>query len=335
MSKVSKLGLFGILVPHDLGGAGADLHTLVIATEELSISSASMALLISFHNIICDTLVASNNLKLKRALFSKLVSGSLGSLSLDPTSRITYKPSAKGLVLNGSIDYALGASTANVFLILAKRVDSVDKIILAFSKDQILKSGEFSVGNVAQHLGMKAAGAAKIEFRDVKLPSDVVLFEESETPGALDNILAEIRLVIAAQALGIGKAAIRALTGYARKRPSPKPYSQGSAEDIIALALVNLETSRCLCYSAANKSKSDSTIQRDSAIARVSASSAALNAATQIIRICGGQIPNVDQYLRDATATQNLIESESSLRQADRRLCFGLRRLFQKLRNTE
>ena len=315
MSKAAKLGLFGIMVPRDLGGASADLRTLVIATEELGMSSASMALLISFHNIVCDALVASNNLESKQALLSKLVSSSLGSLALDPIPRIIYKTTAKGLVLNGSLDYVVGASTANVFMILAKSAGSTDKIILAFSKDQILKSGGFDVSQVVQHLGMKAANAAKIEFRDVKLSSETVMFDESETPGALDNILAEVRLVIAALALGIANVSIRSLAAYARKRPSPKPDTQGSVEDTMALALVNLETSRCLCYSAASRIQSDLSIQRDSAIARVSASSVALHAATQLIRISGGQMPNVDQYLRDATATQNLIESESSLRQ--------------------
>ncbi|MGA2876717.1 MAG: acyl-CoA dehydrogenase family protein, partial [Nitrososphaerales archaeon] len=104
LSKAAKLGLFGIMVPRDLGGASADLRTLVIATEELGMSSASMALLISFHNIVCDALVASNNLESKQALLSKLLSSSLGSLALDPIPRIIYKTTAKGLVLNGSLD---------------------------------------------------------------------------------------------------------------------------------------------------------------------------------------------------------------------------------------
>ncbi len=88
VKKLPELGLFGIAIPSEFGGAGADYLTLLLAIEELSKVSGSVGARISLHGVVCETLRASSNTILKNSLFPELAAGTLSALSVDQNSSI-------------------------------------------------------------------------------------------------------------------------------------------------------------------------------------------------------------------------------------------------------
>lgn len=315
-SKLNALGLMGILVPSEFGGASAELRKLIIAIEELSTFSASAGSQVAFHNLACDVISASKKSKIRETLLPKLASGILGTIALDSKPKIIYEKARIGATLNGWSDYVLGSSQAGVILLVTKIADSDSMTILSLSKDQLSDSKSFEESQQSKYLGLRASASSKISFKNLKIPDDSVLFNESETHSTLGGIITESRLLISAIALGIAQASLNALVEYSRKKLSSAPFSRGSVEDIVSQAAVSLETSRCLCYSIVDMTKDErAKARKESAIARVSATTCAISNASQLIRISRGQDPNADRYMRDATSLQNWIESEDSLRE--------------------
>jgi alkylation response protein AidB-like acyl-CoA dehydrogenase len=81
-SKLAGMGLFGITLPTNLGGAGADFISFLVAIEELSKASGSLGVILSVHNSVCEALMASKNSELKEKLLSKLVCGDVGAFCM-------------------------------------------------------------------------------------------------------------------------------------------------------------------------------------------------------------------------------------------------------------
>ncbi len=133
-------------------------------------------------------------------------------------------------------------------------------------------------------------------------------------------MLAKSRLAVAAQALGIGQASLDAEIKYANERVqfNTKIGSFYAVRDFIAQDEIALETARSLTYSVASEIQTLATLSRDSAIAKVSSSNAAVQTARHSIRVHGGygfvrDYP-VERHLRDARGTQIYIESNEELK---------------------
>ncbi|HKW05354.1 MAG TPA: acyl-CoA dehydrogenase family protein, partial [Nitrososphaerales archaeon] len=122
-SKLPNIGLFGISVPSEFGGAGGDFLSLVIACEEVSRVSGSLGAQISFHNaVVCEALIASANTTLKAELLQSLASGTLGAFDFSSDTlrnHLTCKIKGNELVVNGASDYVTSAADAGVFLFAA------------------------------------------------------------------------------------------------------------------------------------------------------------------------------------------------------------------------
>ncbi|MGI0090326.1 MAG: acyl-CoA dehydrogenase family protein [Nitrososphaerales archaeon] len=325
LGKLPGLGLYGITIPVTLGGAGADFLSLVIAVEELSKASGSVGAEISFHNgVVCEALLLSSNSELKESLLPKLATGTIGAFSLDPKSTITCKIEEEdSIMVNGSSRYVMSAASAGIFLFAARTGDD-GRAIICFSKDQ-LDSG-FTVGGAEKLLGMRAADTARISFSSAKLPVESLVFGLENTEIAMEQLLARSRLAVAAQALGIAQASLDAEINYANERSqfNTKIGNFYAIRDYIATDEISIQTSRSVTYSAASdldalqNQSSSSSSGRDSAMAKVSASNAAVQAARHSIRVHGGygfirDYP-VERFLRDARLTQLYIESNEALK---------------------
>jgi len=318
--KLPSLGLFGISLPAEYGGAGADFLSLLLVTEELSKISGSLGARVSFHNaVVCDTIASSKNQELKSALLPKLVSGSLGAFVIDPKSTIKSSFEGSQIVLNGSAQYAANADAAGVFLILAKMKDG-SKSFVSFAKDQDEEIPGFAVSAPEKLLGMRAAGTAKVEFLNFPLPKNAILFDDNEVSAAMRRILTRSRLAVAGQALGIGQAALDAEISYANERSqfNTKIGKFYAVQDFIAADHIAIETARMIAYKTSREIEDSHTLERDSAVAKVSSSNAAVQTARHSIRIHGGygfirDYP-VERYLRDARVTQSYIESNEALK---------------------
>ena len=279
VQKLPTLGLFGITIPTDYGGAGADFLSLVLAIEELCKASGSLGAQISFHNaVVSEALIASSNSSLKSTLLAKLASGTLGAFSIDPKSTISCRMENNQILLNGSSEYVMNAASAGIFLVLAKMNDG-NRAIVCFSKEQS-ESG-FEVGQVKKLLGMRATQTASISFHNVRLSADALVFDPKQTGSALLQTLARSRLAVAAQALGIAQASLDAAIKYSNERSqfNTKIGSFYAVKDYIAQDEIAIQSARSITYSVASDILSNPALQRDSAIAKVSSSNSAVQAA--------------------------------------------------------
>ncbi len=335
LAKLSLLGLLGVTVPGKYGGAGADFLSQVIVSEEVSRASGSLGFQVAFHNaLLCDALVASSNDTLKELLLPKLVGGcGAPDLSaalvtdLDNVDKgITCEINGGKIRINGSSENVPSASEATVFLIVASLANSKEKVAVAFSKDDLRsQANSLSVGPPKRLLGMRAAGAASVSFKGLELPTDRLLYEPPKARSAIENeLLPRSRLAMASVALGIAQAAIDASATYANQRMqfNKKIGSFYAVKDMIATSETELQTARYLTYHAASRvepgASSDPSVARDSAIAKISASLAAVNSARRAIRVHGGygfmrDYP-VERYARDARLTPVFPETNEELK---------------------
>jgi hypothetical protein len=317
LEKLPSFGLFGITIPQEYGGAGADFLSLVLATEELCKASGSLGAQISFHNaVVCEALTASNS-GLKSRLLPKLASGTLGAFSLDPKSTISCDVEKDGILLNGSSEYVMSAASAGIFLVLAKMKDG-NKALVCFSKKDATSGLE--VGPVMKLLGMRASQTAGISLHNTKLPTECLVFDIHQTGSALTQLLVRSRLIVAAQALGLAQASLDSAIRYSNERSqfNTKIGKFYAVKDMIAQDEIAIQSARSITYSVSSELLSNTSLQRDSAIAKVSASNSAVQAARHSIRVHGGygfvrDYP-VERYLRDARVTQIYIESNEALK---------------------
>ena len=164
--KLPALGLYGITIPTEFGGAGADYTSLLLAVEELSKVSGSVGARISFHNAVCEALISSTNEQLKSTLLPKLAAGALAAFSVDPKSTITLKSESVGMILEGSSEFVMNADAAEIFLVLAKSKDS-SKSFVCFQRAD--SQGAFEVEEPKKLMGMRGTGTCKISLHGLKL----------------------------------------------------------------------------------------------------------------------------------------------------------------------
>jgi alkylation response protein AidB-like acyl-CoA dehydrogenase len=333
VTKLPTLGLFGITVPTDFGGAGADFLSSLVACEEVSKASGSLGAQISFHNaVVCESLIASSNANLRQTLLRKLASGSLGAFDFSSARRqskqVHCKIEQSELVVSGSSEYVTNAADASVFLVCGLLEGTkADKVMFAFSKDQVPDA--FSVGEAKKLLGMRASGTASISFNKLALPLESLVCEISQTNDYLNQLLARSRLAVASQALGIGQAAIDASLKYASERSqfNTKIGNFYAVQDMIASSAIELETARSLCYVTSSEIRTSASLLRDSAIVKVAASNAALKAGRHCVRVHGGygftrDYP-AERYMRDARLTQIYTETNEELKSLIARSLLG------------
>ena len=317
-AKLPSFGLHGITIPTEFGGVGADFLSLVIAVEEVSKASGSLGARLSFHNaVVAEALIASTNSDLRSRQLRKLASGSLGAFSLDATA-VSCRVVGDRLLLNGTIEFVMSAPSAGVFLILAKTIDGKNALV-SFEREQT-NVDSLRIGSPKKLLGMRATETASVTLRDLAVPKDSLVFELDRSGHALTQLHVRARLAVAAQALGIGQASLDAEVKYAneRKQFNTKIGSFYAVRDFIAQDEIAVESARSVTYSVAAEIATLSTLSRDSAIAKISASTAAVQAARHSIRVHGGygfvrDYP-VERYLRDARATEIYIESNEALK---------------------
>ena len=319
-AKLPSLGLYGILVPAEFGGAGADFLSLLLVTEELSKVSGSVGARISLHNaVVCDTLLFSTNNHLKTALLPKLASGNVGAFIVDPRSAVPCRKEKEEIILDGASEFVINADVASIFLVLGKMQDGKSTLV-CFSREDLVDSSGVKISEPKKLLGMRAAGTARIEFHSVRLPLNSTVFEPEVLPAGLRRLHTNSRLAVAAQALGIAQAALDSEVQYANERAqfNTKIGNFYAVQDFIAQDQIAIQTARLLTYKIASEMRNLRTLDRDGAVAKVSSSNAAVQTARHAIRIHGGygfiRDYLVERYLRDARVTQSYLESNESLK---------------------
>ncbi|HEC22314.1 MAG TPA: acyl-CoA dehydrogenase [Chloroflexi bacterium] len=323
--EMGKLGLMGIEVPEEYGGAGMDTIAYVLAMEEISKADAAHGVIMSVNNsLFCHGLLKFGTEEQKQKYLAPVASGQVvGAYSLtEPMSgsdagtmksRAVLNEAGTHYIINGRKSWVTSGPVARYIVLFAMtEPEKKHKGITAFIIDT--ERPGFERGKVEPKLGIRASATSEILFEDYEAPVEDVLGKPGEGFKIAMTILDAGRIGIAAQALGIAEAAYEASVQYARERYA---FGQpiGSFQMIqqkIADMKTRIEASRMLIYNAAlAKMRSWETGERytlEAAMAKLFASETAMWVTTQAVQIHGGigyskELP-IERYFRDAKITE-------------------------------
>jgi alkylation response protein AidB-like acyl-CoA dehydrogenase len=316
IAPMAELGLLGMHVPEELGGAGMKLHDYVIALEEVACADGSVGLTMASHNSLCSghILLAGNDAQ-KRKYLPRLASGkALGAWGLtEPGSgsdagaaRTRAERRASGeWVITGSKTFITQGSVGEIYVILASTSpEKRQKGLTAF----VVEKGTpgFRTGKRLEKMGLHASDTTELILEEVVVPDEQRLGQIDQ--GFFDTlkILDRGRIGIGAWAVGIGRAAFEAALAYAKQRVQfGQPIADFQAiRHMLADMATELDAARLLVWRAACMQDARCNTTKESSIAKYYAARASMRACNAAVQIHGGygytrEFP-VERYLRDA-----------------------------------
>jgi alkylation response protein AidB-like acyl-CoA dehydrogenase len=313
---MGEMGLLGMQIPEEYGGAGMKFHDYVVALEEVARADASVGLTMASHNSLCTghLYLAGNEAQRKKYL-PRLASGqALGGWGLtEPGSgsdagaartRAVPKGSDRW-VINGTKTFITQGSVGSIYVVLASTSpEKKAKGLTAF----IVERGTpgFRTGKRIEKMGLHASDTTELIFEEVEVPDEQRLGDIDH--GFFDTlkILDKGRVGIGSWAVGIGRAALEAATKYAKERVQfDKPIAQFQAiQHMLADAATELDAARLLVWKAATMQDNKLKTTQESAMAKYYAARASMRACNAAVQIHGGygytREFDVERYLRDA-----------------------------------
>ncbi|MGW8284226.1 MAG: acyl-CoA dehydrogenase family protein [Candidatus Deferrimicrobiaceae bacterium] len=315
VAKLGALGIMGVMVPEEYGGAGMDTISYSIAVEEIGKGDGSLGLTVASHNSLCTAhILAFGSEAIRRKFLPELASGrslgawaltepGSGSDSLNMKTRAEWK--GDRWVINGNKMFITQGSVADVYLILAvtdreKGRDGVTAFLVEAGTPGL------SPGKPLHKLGMRSSDTAELVLEDLEVkPGNVVGEVNSGFRDTMRN-LAGGRISIAALAVGIGRGAMEEAVAYAKDRHQfGQPISSFQAiQWMIADAGTELDAASLLTYRAAHRKDAGKPFVQEAAIAKLFASEAAMRSTIKAVQIFGGygyvrDYP-AERYMRDA-----------------------------------
>lgn len=319
VKKMGELGFLGMMVDPKYGGGGMDTLSYVIAMEELSKVDASASVVMSVNNsLVCWGLEKFGTEEQKQKYLTPLASGQvIGAFCLsepeagsDATSqKTTAIDKGDHYLLNGTKNWITNGNTCTYALVIAqtdveKKHRGINCLIVEKGMDG------FVVGKKEDKLGIRGSDTHSLMFSDVKVPKENRLGEDGFGFKFAMQVLSGGRIGIAAQALGIATGAYELALKYAKERKTfGKPIAEHQA---IAFKLADMatkiEAARALVYRAAWMKDQGLNFDRESAQAKLYASTVAMEVATEAVQIHGGygyvKEYHVERLMRDAKITQ-------------------------------
>lgn len=316
---MGELGLMGVAIPEEYGGAGADTICYVIAIEEISRACASTGVIMSINNsMVCDLMYTFGTEEQKRRFLIPLARGEkLGCFCLsEPDAgsdagnlRVTALADGDHFVLNGVKNFITNGKEADVAIVFA----TVDrrlkhKGISAF----VVEKGTpgFQVLKEEDKLGIRGTSTCQLLFEDCRIPRANLLGDIGEGFRIAMVSLDGGRIGIAAQAVGIARAALEASLHYAQGRVQfGRPIAAFQAiQFLLADMATRVDAARLLTYRAATLRDCGAPCAKEGSMAKLSASEVAMWVSTKAIQIYGGygyitDYP-VQRHFRDAKVTE-------------------------------
>jgi alkylation response protein AidB-like acyl-CoA dehydrogenase len=326
---MGELGFMGVMVPERWNGAGMDTISYTLIIEELSRVDASAGVIVSVNNsLVCQILVNYGNDWQKETYLTKLASGQqLGAFSLsEPQSgsdasnmRTFAKKEGDHYVINGTKNWVTnGISSDIVALFCVTEKGAGYKGISAFAVEK--GTPGLSTGKKENKLGIRASDTCELYFENCRIPGENMVGEEGQGFKVAMKALGGGRIGIAAQALGLARAALDASISYAKERKQfGKTIGEfGAIQNKLADMATEIDAARMLVWRAAKLKDDGKNYYRESSMAKLYASSTAMKAATECVQIHGGygymQEYGVERLMRDAKITQ-IYEGTSEIQQ--------------------
>jgi acyl-CoA dehydrogenase len=319
IKKMAELGLMGIPIPEEYGGAGMDFTSYIIAINELSKVSATIGVILSVHTSVgTNPILYFGNEEQKKKYIPKLASGEyLGAFGLTEPSSGSDAASLKTravkqgdhYVLNGSKIFITNAGVADVYIVFAStEPDKGSYGISAFIVDK--DTPGFSVGKKEKKMGLNGSNTCEIVFEDARVPAENLLGNEGDGFKIAMSNLDVGRIGIAAQSLGIAEAALDYATNYAKERKQfgkPIGANQGLGFKLADMATI-VEAAKLLTYRAADLKTNNLPCGKEASMAKLFASETAMKSAIEAVQVFGGygytkEYP-VERLFRDAKVCQ-------------------------------
>jgi alkylation response protein AidB-like acyl-CoA dehydrogenase len=312
--KYFELGLMGIEVPEDYGGAGGSLFMVTLAVEEISKVDASSAIVCDVQNTLVNYPITRYGSDAQKSKYlPMLTSGTVGAYALSESGSgsdafgLAARAEKKGdrWILNGQKLWITNGAEAGVFVIFANANPSAGyKGITAFLVERDFPG--FTVGKKEDKLGIRASSTVELLLDNCEVPEENVLGPVGQGYKVAIETLNEGRIGIGAQMIGVAQGALAATVGYLNERKQfGKSLSEFQGVQFqVAQAATDVEAARLMVYNASRLKDSGHDIAREGAMAKLFSSQVCERVTSLCVELFGGygytkDYP-VEKFYRDA-----------------------------------
>jgi len=319
VKKIGQLGFLGMMVPPELGGAGLDTISYVLAMIEISKVDASVGVIMSVNNsLVCFGLEEYGSDFIKEKYLIPLAKGEkLGAFALsepeagsDATKqKTTADKDGNFYVLNGMKNWITNGHSSDYVLVMA----TTDKSKGHHGISTILvEKGTpgFDCGKKEDKMGIRSSDTSSLTFENCKVPVENLVWEEGKGFNFAMNTLNGGRIGIAAQAIGIAEASLDAALKYSKERKAFGQTISGfqAVQFKLSDMAIKVDAAKMLTFKAAALKDAGKRFYKEAAIAKLYSSKIAVENALDAIQIHGGygyvREYLVERYLRDAKITE-------------------------------
>ena len=314
LPQLFQLGLMGIEIPVEYGGAGGSFFEAILAVEEISAVDPSVGVLVDVQNTLCiNALLRWGTEDQKHRFLPRMAVNTVGAYALSEAASgsdafaLQARAEKRGgeYILNGQKLWITNAREAGLFIIFATLDPAAGyKGITAFLVEKDFPG--FTVGKKEDKLGIRASSTCELILEDCRVPETNVLGEPGKGYKIAIETLNEGRIGIGAQMLGLAQGAWNHAAKYAQERRQfGKPIAEFQAVQFsLAEMATDIEATRLLVYNAARLKDAKLDYVREAAMAKYFASQVAERVASQAVEVYGGygfvkDYP-VEKYYRDA-----------------------------------
>jgi len=326
LQEMAQLGLMGINVPPELGGAGAGVVAYARAMMEVSAACASTSVAMAVTNMCAEMVSRFGTEAQRRKYVPLLVSGEAvaGAFALSEPHcgsdaaalKTTARRRGGNFVVNGSKQWITSGAYAGVMLVWARTSEDRTGGISTFIVEG--KTPGLHVGRPEEKLGLRGSNTVSLTFEDCQVPAENLLGKEGDGFKLAMIALDGGRIGIASQACGVARAALEASKRYSQERRAfDQPLSGFQAiQWFLANMATELSASELLTLRAAALKESGQPFTREASMAKLFASEMAYRTCDKAIQIHGGygyidEFP-VERYFRDARV-QTIYEGTSEI----------------------
>ncbi len=313
--KAGELGLMGVLVPEEFGGAGLGYFEYISVIRGIAKVCGSIGLSIAAHNSLCTNhILKFGNDSQKSKWLPKLASGQwIGAWGLtEPNTgsdamrmKCTAKKDGEYWIINGSKNFITHGKSGEIIVAVVRTGELLDsRGMTAFAIER--GTPGFNAGKKEDKLGMRASETAEVIFDNCRVHKDNIIGKEGEGFIQSMKILDGGRISIGALGLGIAEGAMEASINYSKEREQfGKPISsfQGVSFKLSDMA-TEIEASKLLLFKAADYLMKGKKVNKLSAMAKYKASETAVAVSNDAVQVFGGygyvkEYP-VEKFYRDS-----------------------------------
>jgi butyryl-CoA dehydrogenase/short/branched chain acyl-CoA dehydrogenase len=329
ISSFFELGIMGIEVPDEFGGAGSSFFNAVLVVEELSHVDASCGVLVDVQNTLVNNAVIRWGTNDQKSKYLRMLSeNTVGAYALSEAGSgsdafaLATRAEEKGdhFVLNGQKLWITNAYEAEIFIVFANaNPDAGYKGITAFLIERDFPG--FQVGKKEDKLGIRASSTCELILEDCRVPKENVLGEPGKGYKIAIETLNEGRIGIGAQMIGVARGALEHAIAYTKERKqfNTRIADFQGVQFQIAQAATDLEAARLMVYNAARLKDAGRPFLREAAMAKLFSSQVAEKVTSLAVQLYGGngytkEYP-VEKFWRDAKVGQ-IYEGTSNMQLA-------------------